>query len=299
MQRFVKVLLAAALLLAPVAAPAAQVKAFQHVQSVYFDEKGGSLATPEGVACEGNSEFLVADTGNGRLIRYKIQDDKVVASPEMKLPQLPYPVRLQLDSKGNILALDEKVQRIAKLTPQGAFSGYLEAKGVPGAEKMVPRSFKLDKKGNVYVLDIGANRVLELDPAGNYLRQIPFPVVKGFFSDLAVVGGDVFLLNSADPAVFVAAKGKDAFVEITKNLREYAAFPTYLTSDDKGLLYLADQNGDGIVTLGYDGSFVARRLVLGWNEGQINYPSQFCMQGNQVILTDRGNSRVQIFEIVR
>jgi hypothetical protein len=37
------------------------------------------------------------------------------------------------------------------------------------------------------------------------------------------------------------------------------------------MIYIVDENGDGIVVLGRDGSFVGRQLSMGWNEGLL-YP---------------------------
>ena len=37
--------------------------------------------------------------------------------------------------------------------------------------------------------------------------------------------------------------------------------------DNRGTLYVVDENGGGIVILGRDGSYMGRQLSLGWNEG--------------------------------
>jgi len=39
---------------------------------------------------------------------------------------------------------------------------------------------------------------------------------------------------------------------------------------------------------------------MGWNEGLLNAPSQMCINGKgQAFIADRGNSRVQVFSLVR
>jgi hypothetical protein len=301
MERLLKTLLIIIAIMAPITSPAAEIKAFKQILSLYSDEKEGMLSLPEGVACNDKSDLVIADTGNGRLLRYKYQEGKVTGGAEIKVPQMPYPVRLQLDSKGGILALDEKLRRIVRLTPEGAFSGYLEPQGLPAPNAFIPRSFKLDASDNIYALDIAGNRVVMLDQTGKFLKQVPIPEKQGFFSDLTVAAnGDIFLLNSINPAVFVAVKGGTGFTRLTKDLQEYTSFPNYITTDNRGVLYLVDQNGDAVITVGYDGSFLARRLVMGWKDGQINYPAQICLSGASIIyVTDRNNNKVQIFEIVK
>ena len=296
-----KTLLFIIALMAPISSPAAENKAFQQILSIYGDDKEAMLNLPEGVACNDKSDLVIADTGNGRLLRFKFQDGKLTGGTEIKAPELPYPVRLQLDSKGGVFALDEKLRRIVRLTPEGAFAGYLEPQGLPAPNAFIPRSFKLDTNDAIYALDIAGDRVLVLDQAGKFLRQVPFPKNRGFFSDLAVAAsGDIFLLDSVNAAIYFAAKGGAGFTLLTKDLQAYASFPTYMTTDNRGILYLVDQNGDAVVTVGYDGTFLARRLVMGWKDGQVNYPAQICISGGKTIyLTDRNNSKVQVFEVVK
>ena len=100
--------------------------------------------------------------------------------------------------------------------------------------------------------------------------------------------------------VFSAAKDSNSFSPLTKSLREYLYFPTGIATDSRGMIYIVDENGDGIVVLGRDSSFVGRQLSMGWNEGFLYYPSQLCVnEKGEVFIADRGNSRVQIFTLVK
>jgi len=300
MNRLMKTMLLAALLALPAVALGAEDRSFKHLQSIYTDDKEAGLRAPEGVACNDKSDLVVADSGNGRLLRYKLQGRNMVGGTEIKIPQLNYPTRLQLTSKGEILALDLKLFKVARLTAEGAFAGYLEPKGVPAPEKYVLRSFKVDAADNVYLLDVANARVLVVDPAGKYLRQLPFPKEYGFISDLGVANsGDIFLVDSVNPAVYLAQKGSEEFKPLTKNLKEYVDFPTYIAPDNRGGLFIVDEHGMAVAVLGIDGSFIARRLVMGWKDGQLNYPAQLCMAGNTVFLADRNNNKVQVFELVK
>jgi hypothetical protein len=108
------------------------------------------------------------------------------------------------------------------------------------------------------------------------------------------------LIDSVKAMVFSAAKDSNSFSPLTKNLREYLDFPTGITTDSRGAIFLVDQNGSGIVILGQDGSFQGRQLNMGWNEGLLYYPSQMCInEKGEVFIADRGNSRVQIFMLAK
>jgi hypothetical protein len=290
-----------AVMLVSLSSFASGAEKLKQAMSIYADDKGASIKYPEGATCSDAGQVIVADTGNGRLLRYTYQDGALKGGAEVKLPQLSYPIRVQLNAKGEIFALDGKLHRIVRINPDGSFAGYFDPQRVAAPAAVVPRSFKLDSSGNVYLLDIFGERVLVLDQSGNYLKKIEFPDSTGFFSDLAVnAGGDVFLLDSVNSMVFVARKDATAFTPLSKNLQEYMNFPTYITPDNKGGLYMVDQNGGAVLTLGQDGSFTGRLLGLGWKEGQLYYPAQICLIGNDVmVVADRSNSRMQLFEFVK
>jgi sugar lactone lactonase YvrE len=264
------------------------------------DEKGGGLRRPEGVACT-DGGAVVGDTGNGRLVRYSLEGGSVRPTGEIRAPQLSAPLRVQLNSKGEIFALDGARRRITRFAPDGTFRGYLDPDGLPAPAAFVPRSFKIDRQDNLYLLDILSARVLVLGPDGRFQRQLPLPEERGFVSDLAVdAKGGLFLLDSVRATILGSGKEGAGFFPLTKGLREHLQFPTSLTTDGRGVLYLVDENGSGIVRVGPDGSFLGRQLEMGWNEGLLYYPSQICLNDRgQLLVADRGNHRVQIFSIVR
>jgi len=289
------------IVLLPMKSFSAETVKFRYLQSVYFDEKGVGMKQPEGVACSGKGLLIVGDTGNDRLLRYSYQDRSLKAGTEIKVQQLSNPIRLQMNSKGEIFALDGKKRRIIRLNSDGTFKGYVDAEGIPSPSTFVPRSFKIDRNNNIYILDIFSARVLVLNSEGKYQKQIPFPKDYGFFSDLSVDSkGTLFLIDCIKTMVFSAPKDSNSFSSLTKNLREYLYFPTSITTDNRGTIYVVDQNGSGIVILGQDGSFQGRQLNMGWNEGLLYFPSQMCVNDNgEVFIADRDNSRVQIFALVK
>lgn len=264
------------------------------VQSVYDDEKETGLKHPEGVACT-DEYFIVADTGNNRLVKYTFMD-KVVKTAELEIPVIS-PIAVQVNAKGEIYAIDGRDRRIKIFNADGTEKGNLSPKGSPVARKMVPRSFKIDQDDKIYILDISDGVVLVLDPEGNYLRHIPLPEQAGFCSDIAVdPQGTVFLVDSTEVAVYAAAPDADQFSPLSKGMKEYANFPTNIALDKSGTIYLVDKHGGNIVILNRDGSFLAHKFGYGWKESQFYYPSQLCISpAGHFFIADRGNSRVQTF----
>jgi hypothetical protein len=274
---------------------------FRYVTSIYSDAEGLGLKQPEGVACSGESLLIVADSGNGRLLRCTFEDGAIeVGAVEIKVDQLAYPIKTEINSRGEIYILDRKQRSIVRLSPAGEFRGYLSPEGLSAQSAYVPRSFTIDSNGNIYILDIFSERVLILDPAGRYVGQIKFPDKYGFLSDVAVdFKGTVLLIDVVDGIVFSAEKASVSFSRLTSSLKEYVRFPASLTTDDRGRIYLVDRNGGSIIILGQDGSFLSRQSGMGWKEGSLNYPGQMCInKKGEIFVADTNNSRVQVFLMV-
>jgi hypothetical protein len=286
---------ALALPLATLAARADGVT-LSYAASIYTDAKDVALKSPEGVACT-ESSFVVADTGNRRLLTYSLRDGIIGPTGEVKLAQLPSPVRVQVDGKGNVLVLDGKSHRIVRVDAKGGFGGVLAFKGGPAAP--VVASFKLDSADGIYALDIASGKVLVADASGAVSRELELP--RGTtFTDIAVDGGGtIYGVDGVNASVWSAERGGTAFRQLGKSLRDRMSFAGYVLAH-QGKLYIVDQNGMGIVVLGGDGSYLGRQLSIGWADGFVYYPAQLCInEKGEALLADRANNRVQLFTMVQ
>ncbi len=292
-----QIMIASMILAAAAGSQAAEPLKFRQMAPIYVDGKGAGIRQPEGVACRGNA-LVVADTGNGRLLRYTIAGETWTPGGEIALPQLPSPIRVDMNSKGEIFALDGSSRKVARVAPTGEFLGFFAPTGdVQGT--VVPRSLRVDRDDSVYLLDVSGARVLVLDPSGKILREVPFPKEYGFFSDLAVdAGGNILLLDSVRKKVFKVAKNSPVAAQLGESLKDEAYFPTAIATDKQGTIFLVDENGNGIVILGPDGSFRGRRMSMGWKDGFLRYPAHMCINENgTTFIANRGNNRIEVFLI--
>ncbi len=288
----------AAVLLALTLAPmswAAEAVSLRATPPIYVDGRGAALSRPEGVACDGES-LVVADTGHGRLVRFSFDGETASPQPPISLPQVPYPIRVKLGPEREILVLDGRQRRIARLDPTGAFREYVE---LPDLGTVVPRSFDVDPGGTLYVLDVFSGRVIVLGADGRVRKQIAFPDEYGFLSDIAVDSrGKVFVVDSVEPRIWVADAKARELSPLTDVLTEDMHFPTAIEGDGKGRLYVVDQNGGGIVIFGTDGSFRGRQSRSGWKDGFLRYPAAACADPSGLLfVADRENNRVQPFVV--
>ena len=276
----------------------ADVAKFKPLSEIYLDANKIQLKNPEGIAC-GKTTVLVADTGNGRLVRYTKADNELKNGVEIKLEQVPYPIRLKATIQGKVLALDGKGRKIAILTADGNFVSYLDYKNVPTPVDIVPRSMTVDAGDNIYIVDTLSARLIVTDQTGAFLRQFPFPKEAGFISDVAVdQRGGIYILDSIMGQVYKAVPNGTTFQQFSSQLQSQNYFAVSMETDPQGRLYLLDQNDSAVILLGPDGSFLGRYLSYGWRAGQINYPSQSCLTENgTMIITDRNNSRIQLFKV--
>lgn len=299
MTRILLAVLTVAALLLPGRAFSAETVKLKYVTAIYDNGKGENFKHPEGVACNGKDTFVVADTGNSRLVLYKLENATVTPGAEIKIAQMPDPMKVQFNSKGDIFVLDSKTRRIVHVAETGDFVGYVEPKGVPSPEAFVPRSFALDDGDNIYILDIYSARVLVLDPRGQYVKSVPFPKDYGFFSDLTISRGKIFMVDSVESMVYVSKEDSSGFDPLRGSLKEFMNFPVSITVDSRGTIFLVDKHGSGICIVNPDGSFQERLLGLGWAEGFLNYPQQLCLnEKGEVVIADSNNNRVDIYESV-
>jgi hypothetical protein len=297
-RRALTIVAAAALLLGAAQAFGADKRKLRWVTSIYSDAKGIGIKYPEGVAC-GEKQFFVADTGNRRLLSYAYEGEVVTPLAEFPLPEAS-PVVVQVNSAGDVYFLDGKERRIESLSATGEEKGVLTPRKVPSSTEIVPKSFKIDDRDNVYVLDIFGERVLVLDSDGEYLRHVAFPEEYGFFSDLALDRqGRIFLVDSVEAVVYSAGKDEERFSPLGQSMKEYMNFPTSLASDNRGTLFLVDQYGSGVALVAEDGSFLGRKLGMGWDESRLYYPAQICISDDgNVLIADRSNNRIQLFTVI-
>jgi sugar lactone lactonase YvrE len=291
------VLACALVALSPGAASAVgPARGLAHQKSIYADATDAALRRPEGVACDPGGAVIVADSGNSRLVTYTWKDGTLDGGTPVRLAQLQYPTRVQIDSKGFVWVLERRSRRVVKVDAKGDFAGYLEPKGATTTPVSVA-AFRLDPKDGAVLLDLAAGRVLLVAPDGKVERELPLPAGASGVADVAVDGaGRIYVLDAVAAALWAAEPGAKELKPLGKGLKDVMSFPTYLAPDGRGRLWVVDQNGNAVVRIGSDGGFQARELAMGWSDGALYYPGQLCLTAaGDLVVADRDNNRVQIF----
>jgi len=291
--------------LALASAPPAQAERFifKYALTIHKDGAGKALRMPEGVACKENGDILIADSGNGRLVLFKYQNGELDAGKAIKLPKKIYPTHVEFGPKGDIFVLDRRgARRIVRLDPNGKFRYFVTFKGLARLKDAVPSSFRVDAKGDLYVLNISANQILITNGDGLFKRAIPLPAKEPVYTDLTVSkDGAIFVATGASARIYVARPGSKSFSLLTKDLSRYMSFGSHIVLDksEKNIV-VVDQHGDGLAILDINGIYRGRKLTRGWRDSYVHFPAQICFGKREaLILADRNNNRVQIFNTAR
>jgi sugar lactone lactonase YvrE len=294
---------AAAILVAALAAatPAtgAEVLKLRHAATLYADAAEVPLRVPQGVGCGPGDAFLVADSGNGRVLRVEVSGALARVTGVVALPEIAYPIRADGGADGSMVVLDGRSRRLARVRADGSFGGWIEVPGVEGAAAPVIRSFALGPGGAVVAADVAGWRVVQIGAAGGVERSIDLPGGARGLGDVAAdARGSIFVLDGVGRRVWVARAGETAFSPLTGSLSEDLDFPGALDADPTGRLMVTDLDGGGVVILGPDGSFRGRQSAYGWREGFLRHPADLCWSRRGLVaIADRENQRVQVFSV--
>lgn len=280
-------------------ARAADVLKLRHAASLYADAEGVPLSVPQGVGCGAGDTILVADSGNGRVLRVEVSGVLARVTGVVKLPEITYPIRVDGDAAGSLVVLDGRTRRLARVRPDGSFGGWIEIPRADGAAPPAIRSFALGPQGSVLAADAAGSRVVQIAASGAVERSVALPAEARGLSDVATDGrGSIFALDGVARRIWVVRPGETAFTLLAGPLSEDLDFPGALEADPAGRLLVADLHGGGVVILGPDGSFRGRQSAHGWKEGLLRYPADLCSSGRGlVVVADRENQRVQVFTV--
>ncbi|HZI95346.1 MAG TPA: NHL repeat-containing protein [Patescibacteria group bacterium] len=280
-------------------AAAAEVLKLRHAATLYADAGEVPLRVPQGVGCGAGDTILVADSGNGRVLRVEISGALARVTGIVKLAEIVYPIRVDGDATGAMVVLDGKSRRLARVAADGKFGGWIEIPHAGGTANPVIRSFALGPHGAVLAADVAGRRVVQISATGSLDRSIALPGEARGITDVALDGrGSVLALDGVGRRVWVARPGDAAFAPLSGSLAEDLDYPGALDVDPSGRLLVADLDGGGVVMLGPDGSFRGRQLAFGSKQGLLRYPTDLCStRRGLVVIADRENQRVQVFAI--
>ena len=185
----------------------------------------GLFSFASGVVVNSNGTLFVANTAAAGTIS--------VYSPDGSWKQayggdFPQPVKLAVDSAGNVYIQSSGGNRIAALSPDGVILGYIS-----GHFKL-PYCLAFDRFDNLFVFDIPSKSVLQLAPDGTLIRTFE-----------NVTGAEALAIDHADNLVVADYDERRVLIFAPNGTRLYtfdlgdSERPVGVTVGHLGLLYIS------------------------------------------------------------
>ncbi len=180
-----------------------------------------------------------------------------VVAGEADLKPMVRPYSVAVDSKGRVIVTDPGLGGIHVFDIEQHKYKFLQREDKGNTTLMEPQCVAVDAQDNIYVTDSKAGKIFHWSASGKY---------KGVFGNLK--GGEGFFKRPTGIAV------DDETHEI------------YVTDTLRDQIYVLDQNGQTLRTLGQRGS----------ENGQFNFPTEVIVKSGILAVVDAMNFRVQTFD---
>ncbi len=134
---------------------------------------GTQYSSPRGVvASTNNTGYLVADSGNHRIIKWSGTAASVfTGSSGTGNGQLNTPTDIAYDAARNVYVVDSGNHRVQKFDNAGNYVSQFGSNGTGNGEFDTPTRIAIDGAGNIYVVDSGNDRVQVFTSAHAYSTQ--------------------------------------------------------------------------------------------------------------------------------
>lgn len=123
----------------------------------------GLFAAPKGIAADGEGNFYVADTGNGRIQKFSPKGEFIAVFGKQGGGdgELRAPRGIAIDSNGDVYVADEQNHRLVKFKADGSF---IKQWGEAELGLKYPRDIAFGADKQLYILDSGKARILKFNP---------------------------------------------------------------------------------------------------------------------------------------
>ena len=305
-------------------APVAGITPLHVIYGPGVGEKGPLFNRPMGASFGREGRIYVADTGNNRVVvfdrnaRYLFQFGGLgVAKPasggkrSWKPGRFNYPTDVTTDEDGNVYVADFRNDQIQMFDADGRFVRVFPDRDKPvgkgssgaGGNGIAVTSLSA-YESRVYATD--TYQVLVFTPRGKLLSQFGMPGSGPGQLDhpngIAVTPQSAMVVSDSNNARVVAmtpagkrlwSVGKAAGVEPTRTGGVFE-LPRGLTYSDDGSIIVSDSLASHLVQLSVTGDLLNTFGQRGDAPGEFNFPTDVASQGNRLVVSEKGNNRVQV-----
>ncbi|MEQ8190263.1 MAG: NHL repeat-containing protein, partial [Candidatus Eremiobacterota bacterium] len=213
--------------------------------------------------------------------------------------QFNCPRDIDIDSDGNIYAVDSLNHRIEKFSSRGVFISSWGEQGGKEGKFQEPCGIGIDRKnGYVYVADTWNHRIERFSLDGVY----QFYWMGDFYGprDVLVDGnGDIYVTDTGNCFIKKYSHKGELLKQFGSKGSEDGQFqePVGLALDNEGNILVADTWNQRVQRFKPDGTFIDKFDVAGWYGNNIREPYITVDSGDKVYLTDSSQEKILIYEL--
>jgi DNA-binding beta-propeller fold protein YncE len=214
------------------------------------------------------------------------------------------PIAVALDPAGNVLVLDQELDRIQKFTPEGALLATWGSEGAGPGQFDYPTGIAVDAAGNVFVADQENCRIQKLTAAGVFLAQwgtagtgdgqfMYKQNLGGGLSGVAVDrAGHVYTTDTLLHRVQKFTSDGQFLAKWGTEGSEPGQFdgPHGIAVDREGQVYVADTYNYRIQKFSAAGEFLAQWGTRGTARGQLSGPAGLALDAAGNLYVTDGNA---------
>ena len=280
-----------------------------------FDNGGltDGFAYPEGVTIADDNSIYIADTMNGRILRFN-QNGKLMK--EFKEPEISYfeddftykPTKLAVDSSYNMFVIATSVnQGIILLDDKGEFAGFVGAQKVTYSvvdyiwknllseeaqnrmTSFVPTEYnnvKIDQFGFVYT----TTSTIDAEDIASAILSETFDSKVSPIKRLNPTGNDVLVRKGYFSTVGDITYEQDSLGKPETSVIEDVAL------GPNGRYTLLDSRKNRLFTYSSDGELIYAFSAEGYQAGNSKTPVSITYRGTELLLLDQANNTITVYQ---
>jgi len=272
---------------------------WEWVGDFVFGSDNNRLVRPMAVVTTEDHHIFVADPGVRGIHRFDASGNTYQLIRGENGLDLPSPVAMATDRKGNVYITDSKLARVFVIPRGGRFAVPLAL----DTELEQPTGIAIEPgTGDIYLVDTARHQVLSFDSNGTLLARLGRQGVRpGEFNYPTLIwqqNGTLYVTDALNFRIqlFDLAGNYISSFGRAGQASGYQARPKGIATDSDGNIYVVDSLLNNIQLFDADGQYLLTIGELGQRPGQFWLPAGIYISPQQKIyVADSHNHRVQVF----
>lgn len=275
----------------------------RYLFSIYgFD--GDLLRRPTGVAFDADGNIYVADTGKKRIVEFDPNGEfiRVFGEAGKEMLQLWDPIDVAVLPDGRSYVVDKTQDKLVEFDQTGRAVRAIEVEEAPLSVTVTDENLFVTTESGVLIADLDGNLltgyILRGKEPGSFDR--PGGVTVGEDGTLYIADSlnyRVQALSTSGEPLWQYGEPLDPSTAVMNDseTRKFG-LPSNITMDENGLIYVVDGLNHELVVLDTTGEKIETIGDMGDADGAFYYPDGIDYNDGRLVVADKFNDRVSIFE---